>query len=414
MRKQAILALAALLSLAACNNYGLDDKIKAALGNGGGGTSGGSLTFTNVQGGTFTNGALNYTLSNAVKLTATVSLNGSTGGMNIDTTSLPNFINATISGTGELQISTKSNPASLPTNITSSQLSPTMRFTLSSGSSASVPLNLGIKRAFVSSLTSTGSLTGGTNFVGSCSGAPEDKVNCGCQNRAAAANLKNSDRYRGWISHPTSHARCNITKKGTLGGILSVGGVFVTNPGSGYSSPPSVTITGGGCSGVVGQAIIANGGVVEVQVTTPGSSCGVPPTVSFTPSQGGITALAVLGGCNVSAMDGGPWFTTGLASTALIAYDMGAVNNGSLFSGIQPLINAINFTEFGNIVGGEVLTATQGTGNPTNTAADHFMSWTSVAAGGFKGSTTSTAPQWTNSSISGASDARGFYCFETD
>jgi|GEM_PF-6918000 len=58
--------------------------------------------------------------------------------------------------------------------------------------------------------------------------------------------------------------------------------VTITNPGGGYTSPPTVSFTGGGGSGAAGIATIMGGGVTGVTITNPGSGYTSPPTVSFT------------------------------------------------------------------------------------------------------------------------------------
>jgi len=413
MVKLKFLAITVVGGFLACTNYNLDERIRAAV-NGSSSSAQNTLTFTNVQGGTVVNGIINYTLSNNTKFTATVTSNGSATGISLDTSSLPSYLQGSVTASGTLELSTKSSAASLPTTFTTSQMAPTLRFVFSSGGSTSVQTALSLKRAFATSLTTMGNLTGGTMLIGSCTGSPANKLNCACQNRAIAGNLKNSSKYRAWISETSTHARCNVTSKASLF-LTSVGGVLVNNAGSGYNTVPSVTVTGGGCAGVTASAIIANGGVRSVMINSPGSGCSGSPVVSFTPTQGGISAIAILGGCNIAAADGGPWFTTE-TTPKILAYDMGAenANSGSIFSAGQPLINALNFDEFGAMVGGEVFTGTQATGDPAAATATHFLAWSSTAAGGFKGSTEANGPSWTNAAGSGVSEARGIYCFEAD
>jgi len=66
--------------------------------------------------------------------------------------------------------------------------------------------------------------------------------------------------------------------------------VAVTSGGSGYSSVPAVTLSGGGGSGATATATIAGGKVSAVTVTAPGSGFTSAPTVSF--SGGGATTNA--------------------------------------------------------------------------------------------------------------------------
>jgi hypothetical protein len=64
-----------------------------------------------------------------------------------------------------------------------------------------------------------------------------------------------------------------------------VTGAIVTNNGSGYASPPIVTITGGGGSGATATATVSNGMVVAVIITSAGSNYtnGIPVIVIASP-----------------------------------------------------------------------------------------------------------------------------------
>jgi prepilin-type N-terminal cleavage/methylation domain-containing protein len=74
-----------------------------------------------------------------------------------------------------------------------------------------------------------------------------------------------------------------------------VASIAITNPGPymGYSTAPAVLLSGGGGSGATATCSIAYGKVVSVMVTNAGSGYTSPPTVSFSP--GGATAVAVVG-----------------------------------------------------------------------------------------------------------------------
>jgi len=60
-----------------------------------------------------------------------------------------------------------------------------------------------------------------------------------------------------------------------------VSGITVTSGGSGYSSEPTVTITGGGGSGATARAILSGDKVSLVVVLTAGSGYTSAPTVSI-------------------------------------------------------------------------------------------------------------------------------------
>ncbi|MEO8034990.1 MAG: hypothetical protein ABI837_11215 [Acidobacteriota bacterium] len=79
----------------------------------------------------------------------------------------------------------------------------------------------------------------------------------------------------------------------SIGG--SIGSVTVTAGGSGYTSSPAVSFTGGGGSGATATATIAGGKVVSVSITNGGSGYTTVPTVSFAGGAGsGARGTAVL------------------------------------------------------------------------------------------------------------------------
>ena len=68
-------------------------------------------------------------------------------------------------------------------------------------------------------------------------------------------------------------------------------GFTALNGGSGYTSAPTVTITGGGGTGATATAILQNGTVIGINVTSPGVGYTSAPTVTFSaPPTGGTTA----------------------------------------------------------------------------------------------------------------------------
>jgi hypothetical protein len=72
-------------------------------------------------------------------------------------------------------------------------------------------------------------------------------------------------------------------------------GVNISNGGSGYTSAPSVTFSGGGGNGATANAIIQNGSVVGVNVISGGNGYTALPTVAFSGGGGaGATASATL------------------------------------------------------------------------------------------------------------------------
>lgn len=80
----------------------------------------------------------------------------------------------------------------------------------------------------------------------------------------------------------------------------AVSAISVTAPGSGYTSPPTVALTGGGGSGAAAVAVLGTGAnagkVVGVTVTNPGTGYTSAPTVGFSGGGGsGAAATAAYG-----------------------------------------------------------------------------------------------------------------------
>lgn len=79
------------------------------------------------------------------------------------------------------------------------------------------------------------------------------------------------------------------------GGTRAVDAVVVTNGGTGYTSAPSVSFSGGGGSGAAGTAVVANGKVIAVTMTAAGTGYTSTPTVGFSGGGGsGATATAIM------------------------------------------------------------------------------------------------------------------------
>jgi hypothetical protein len=70
-------------------------------------------------------------------------------------------------------------------------------------------------------------------------------------------------------------------------------GITLTNAGSGYTSSPTVTITGGGGSGAAGSALVAGGKIISISLSPTGSGYTSAPTISISGGGGsGATATA--------------------------------------------------------------------------------------------------------------------------
>ncbi len=77
--------------------------------------------------------------------------------------------------------------------------------------------------------------------------------------------------------------------------LSGVSYVWVTDGGSGYLFPPTVTFTGGGGSGVGAVAVITNGVVTAANLTFYGSGYTSPPTVTFD-APGTVTTITLTDG----------------------------------------------------------------------------------------------------------------------
>lgn len=72
--------------------------------------------------------------------------------------------------------------------------------------------------------------------------------------------------------------------------------ITVTNGGTGYTTAPTVSITGGGGTGATAVAVLSGDEVSEVIITNPGSGYTSAPTISFTGDGTDAAATATVGG----------------------------------------------------------------------------------------------------------------------
>ena len=68
----------------------------------------------------------------------------------------------------------------------------------------------------------------------------------------------------------------------TRGGIFSIDRIELTHAGIGYTTPPLVTITGGGGVGATTAAVETNFGIVDFTMSNNGVGYAVTPTVTIT------------------------------------------------------------------------------------------------------------------------------------
>lgn len=82
----------------------------------------------------------------------------------------------------------------------------------------------------------------------------------------------------------------------TVGVAGALAAIELTNGGSGYTTAPTVTFSGGGGTGAAATAIIQAGAVVGFTITNEGSGYTSAPTITLADGDGtGASALAVLG-----------------------------------------------------------------------------------------------------------------------
>jgi len=97
-----------------------------------------------------------------------------------------------------------------------------------------------------------------------------------------------------------SYTRIQDTTKDFFNGPLA--GLRLTNMGSGYTSAPGVSITGGGGTGTTGAAQIS--GVTSIAITNGGTGYTSPPDINFTGGGGsGAAATALISGVTQITID---------------------------------------------------------------------------------------------------------------
>ena len=154
-------------------------------------------------------------------------------------------------------------------------------------------------QAQYNSVNITPSLLAGKLIIGSQSGTTARVVN------TAAVNATTGDPDTIWVKYLTGGG---VTQK--------VQGIRVTNAGTGYTTLPTVTITGGGGSGATATPVIGTSGasaqtVIGIDVTNKGSGYTSTPSVTITGGGGADaqatatlnTSAAFLAGERISATD---------------------------------------------------------------------------------------------------------------
>tara|TARA_B100000131_G_scaffold20876_1_gene20283 strand:+ start:1016 stop:4204 length:3189 start_codon:yes stop_codon:yes gene_type:complete len=141
--------------------------------------------------------------------------------------------------------------------------------------------------------------------------------------------------YSGTAPTPNTYYRATSVKVDVIEVISEF---TVTNQGSGYStsSPPTVTLSGGGGTGATAKAIVEDGKVTRVEVTDAGSGYTSAPTVTFSGS-GGAAATAVVGS--------GPTWISGNENQAKSGTLTWSFSGGSSVTTTGAQVGGTNITE---------------------------------------------------------------------
>lgn len=99
----------------------------------------------------------------------------------------------------------------------------------------------------------------------------------------------------GYTSEPTVTISGNATARAVISNDGKVEWIYLTSEGSGYTSQPTVTISGGGGAGATATALLHldTKVVYEITVTSGGSGYSSEPTVTLAAPPSGVTATAV-------------------------------------------------------------------------------------------------------------------------
>jgi len=220
----------------------------------------------------------------------------------------------------------------------------------------------------------------------------------------------------------------------------AVTSIAVNTGGSGYTSAPTVYLSGGGGVGATATATVSGGAVTAIAVTYGGTGYTSAPTVSFSGGGGSPVAVATVGasGCNagtsgvitkLTLKSGGSGYTsaptvviltagTGSGATATAAIVSGAVSTLSLTAGGTAYAN----TPVVCVLGQTSIDTTQITNNATisyaetdtNTSNDPHSDRVIVVAPTVVKMLTMDATQWKNTATitwrtSYEQDNLGFY-----
>jgi hypothetical protein len=200
---------------------------------------------------------------------------------------------------------------------------PTVTFT-GGGGSSSVATAVLASSGSIKSITITNGGTGGTNGTGVAVSITGGGGTGATATATIAGGVVTVITITAGGSGYTSAPTVSVTGQAgspvyapVIGKVVA--SVTVGTPGSGYTSAPTIGFTGGSGSGATATATMATlTDVLAVTVTNPGVGYTGTPTVSFTPQGGGAAAtISVLGGTEgsgnvtgVTITNGGTLYTT--------------------------------------------------------------------------------------------------------
>jgi hypothetical protein len=114
-----------------------------------------------------------------------------------------------------------------------------------------------------------------------------------CINQARTRVAMDTHCVRGFLSVTGDSALNTIADQENYSYDGTVGGITVSAGGSGYTSAPTVTFTGGGGTGAAATATLTDDAVTAVNMTSWGQNYSSAPTIGFTGGAGtGATASA--------------------------------------------------------------------------------------------------------------------------
>lgn len=137
-------------------------------------------------------------------------------------------------------------------------------------------------------------------------------------------------------------AGSGATVTATISGVVST--VTVSAGGTGYTTAPTVTITGGGGTGATAMATVAGGIVTGVTVTAGGSGyTSAPTSVTFTPTNGGsgATATAAISASvtGFTGLSGGSGYVNAPGVTITSGSGTGATATTTVSGGVVTAVN---------------------------------------------------------------------------